>query len=122
MYKCKFCGKQYDMCVQLGGHITRCKDNPDLNINLMKIKRKFKKRIVIKKECKKCGKEFEQTIIEDGKNYIKKFCSRKCANSRIFDIETKNKISIGVKTSKNIKNLLKIVKLKKCASGVVTNF
>lgn len=41
--------------------------------------------------CPKCGNTF------DPGKYNKKYCTRKCSNSRIHSNETKNKISCGVK-------------------------
>ena len=29
MYKCKYCGKEFDKALSLGGHITKCLLNPN---------------------------------------------------------------------------------------------
>jgi hypothetical protein len=61
---------------------------------------KKKKRIILKSFCKKCGNEFKQEIKENKKGFIKKFCSRKCANGRIHSDIWKKNIGVGVKNSK----------------------
>jgi len=67
--------------------------------------------------CPKCNMEFENN---DKQKYTKKFCSRKCANSRIFSEETLNKKSISAKNSEKVKiankniGLRTIRVLKKC--------
>jgi hypothetical protein len=48
-------------------------------------------------KCEKCGKE------HDGSFGSGRFCSRKCANSRIRTLEIKEKISKGVKRSEKFK-------------------
>ena len=35
MYKCKYCGKEFDSPQQLGGHIGRCKGNPNAKNNII---------------------------------------------------------------------------------------
>jgi len=52
---------------------------------------------LILKNCTKCNSEFNAYSIWG----IKKFCSRKCSNSRIRTAEIKNKISQSMKTSPN---------------------
>lgn len=101
MYKCKYCGKEYDTYKSLGAHISSCKLNPNYEIN--KEKRKGNKnskekmkisRIInnpykfLKKEhiliCQRCGKEYKLNLTdkEYESNKYSKFCSRSCANSR----------------------------------------
>lgn len=45
------------------------------------------------KNCEKCGTEFDAY----SKWGVKKFCSRKCANSRVFSDEAKNKKSLALR-------------------------
>ena len=60
-----------------------------------------KKNIInIENICLRCGQKFRQSIKEDSNdNYIKQYCSRKCANIRCHSEETRKKISKGVKES-----------------------
>lgn len=89
MFKCKYCGKEFDTPQKLGGHITCCKFNPNKSKNLPKPKQ------IYKLICYKCGKEYELELTEEqyknGK--YRKNCSRSCANSRLLTNETKLKIS-----------------------------
>ena len=63
-----------------------------------------------KVKCKNCGKEF--TVIEEETKFPKKgdkyFCCRSCANTRYHSIETKQKISKGVKLSEKYNNSVKV--------------
>jgi hypothetical protein len=89
MYKCKYCGKNYDVLQSVMGHSTHCINNPNHAKNL-ELHRK--KRIILKNPCKKCGILFEQEIKENGKNIIKQCCYRKCSSSRNFSEKSKLKI------------------------------
>lgn len=59
MFKCKYCGQEFDSPYKLGGHIIRCKLNPKYEINKIKCKNfkgtqnKEKKQYI----CQYCGKE-----------------------------------------------------------------
>lgn len=37
MFKCKYCGKEFETKQQLGGHVTRCKLNPNYQNNLQQL-------------------------------------------------------------------------------------
>lgn len=109
---CKYCGKEFPD-KSLGGHVARCKMNPNYEKtcandrkNLRKgsetsAKNKKSKVVLVKFEqiCPKCGKEFEiecsESVYKRGK--YKKFCSSKCANSRIHSEETKQKTANSLK-------------------------
>ena len=68
---------------------------------------------LIIKNCPKCGVEFQTKT-------NKKFCSRKCANSRVHSITTKNKISLSLQ-GKN-KHIIKgEYKCKYCNKCFTTN-
>ena len=61
MFKCKYCGKEFETKQQLGGHVTRCKLNPNYQNNLQQLENARKH---INKEhehqhlfCQYCGKE-----------------------------------------------------------------
>jgi len=81
MYKCKYCGIKSENCKVISGHTTQCKKNPNREKNIKNRSiGQTKKRIKIQIICEKCGKRFEQIIKENSSsNYIKKFCSLKCA-------------------------------------------
>ena len=114
MYKCKYCNKEFEKSVSLGGHVTKCKLNPKyIELNCKKAESRTKKRIEIESICQKCGNKFKQLIKENSNNnYIKKFCSSKCSNSRNHSDKTKNKIRNSVnKANKKLnrtKNILEI--------------
>lgn len=38
MYKCKYCGKEFDNGRILGGHISRCSKNPNYHLYIQKRK------------------------------------------------------------------------------------
>lgn len=117
MYKCKYCGKEFEKAYQLAAHISNCRLNPKYKENVLKRQRKKsakevmetriklnpykyekKKRIV---QCQNCGKEYEIEITDkqfDNGKYSK-FCCRSCANVRHHSDETKQKIGQGVKNS-----------------------
>ena len=128
MYKCQYCGKEFNNIYGLAGHTSHCKLNPNYNkeerekqqkkasiaANLAKIN-KAKEIEATRKErkliCKKCGKEYilNLTDREVEKHKYSDFCSRSCANSRgPRTEETKIKISKSVKeTYKNHPELVK---------------
>ena len=109
---CKYCGKEFPN-KSLGGHVARCKLNPNYTKtcindrkNLLKgaetsAKNKKDKTVLLKFKqiCPKCGKEFEtecsESVYKRGK--YKKFCSRKCANSRCFSEDANKKKSNSLK-------------------------
>ena len=76
MYKCKYCGKEFETLNQLGGHIGYCKLNPNKRtqeqINTINKKigeiihnRWVKENPIIKFEfvCEKCGKSFNVEVV-----------------------------------------------------------
>lgn len=88
---------------QFGGHLTNCK------MNQSRIKRieESKKRKIFNFLCS-CGETYEVITTDylvENKKY-KKFCSRKCANSRIFTEETKDKIRNSLKKPDKIEECL----------------
>lgn len=62
MYKCKYCGKEFDSYTQLGGHVIWCKSNPNANgksnFNSKSCKKKFEKFNEKREDlfCQYCGK------------------------------------------------------------------
>lgn len=94
---------------------------------------KILKRIEVKKECPKCGHHFNviRKINKDGTertNDERTYCSRKCANSRIFSKETREKISLKnnkqvIKTCLNCNVLFKAdIKRKFCCRKCVSEY
>jgi very-short-patch-repair endonuclease len=72
MFKCKFCDKEYDKPTQLGGHIVRCKSNPNLKEIKCSTFFKYNKN---PKKCKNCN----NIIPYD--NRVNDFCNRSCSGS-----------------------------------------
>lgn len=65
MHKCKYCGKEFDNCYKLGGHISRCKQNPNYSNSMKNWSKSWKEKNSNKekinshqlKYCQYCGKE-----------------------------------------------------------------
>jgi very-short-patch-repair endonuclease len=61
MYKCKFCGREFETKQQLGGHIIWCKANPNksgkCNFNANPVKHKSYNKLRDDLFCQFCGKE-----------------------------------------------------------------
>lgn len=79
MHKCKYCGKEFDNCYKLGGHISRCKQNPNYEHNKKKCcnlnvhNHKGKQPILTgqKKNCQYCGKECGIYGLKNHEKYCK---------------------------------------------------
>ena len=121
MFKCKYCGKEFEKIQSLAAHISHCKLSPNYNKELdykrnNKGKQTIKENTKIKKEleektrkeriliCKHCGKEYklELTDKEFENHKYSNYCSKSCANSRCHSEETKLKISKTLKESGNV--------------------
>ena len=101
---CKYCGKEFSS-KSIGGHVSRCKMNPNYQETIKKDKENLKKanelsvevikqpRLKFNRICPKCGKEFIVigTQREFDRNKLRRFCSKSCANSRNHSEETRNK-------------------------------
>ena len=62
MYKCEYCGKEFDNCHKLGGHKIHCEKNPNSGRAKEQLAEARKKAYSVTKEnlhlhCKYCGKE-----------------------------------------------------------------
>lgn len=79
MYKCKYCGKEFDNKQKLGGHVTRCTLNPNFENNKKQIEiaREKINRNNLHLHCQYCGKEIankgcltihEQSCIQNPKH------------------------------------------------------
>lgn len=139
MFKCKFCGKEFEKSTSLAAHVSHCKEN----LNKKRTKESYKKAsiqgLVVYKEnrkkykelhpekyviheyrcnCEKCGKEYIVNISKEQfeKGNYKKNCSRSCANGHKVSKETKQKISIGIKkfNDGNIRNTSKNIAQYSC--------
>lgn len=63
MCKCKYCGKEFENPYKLGGHVSRCKQNPNYSKNCKKCCNWNKSKNNFpykgqKKQCQYCGKEY----------------------------------------------------------------
>lgn len=135
MYKCEYCGKEFEKLQGLSAHKGHCKLNPNNTKEKLKKrykeislkgsktiienhKIKFQQEELTRKErklvCQRCRKEYilNLTDKEFENNKYSKFCSRSCANTRQHSEETKKKIGEHVKKSEIYKtnNLLAIQK------------
>lgn len=52
-------------------------------------------------QCPKCGSNFDCLVYHNGRPYKRKFCSRKCANSRVWNKEKKARHSVLAKQHPN---------------------
>ena len=121
--KCKWCNKNIEVEKQclFPIHMINCDANPNKNLRIEKQRKMFSgiekaKRIELLQTCPNCGEIFKIRIKEAlfKKNKYKKYCSRKCANSRIWSDEHNEKLSNTCKNSKKVKiaNEINIKKLK----------
>lgn len=81
---CKYCGKEFETSVQLGGHVVGCRYNPNFDNNIQRklaSKRKNMNIQIYEIPCAICGNIFTLELSE--KNYTlgkyKKTCCKKCA-------------------------------------------
>ena len=108
---CKYCGKEFETSQKLGGHVSRCKLNPNIKDIYNKIG-KAKHNTALFKEytliCEYCGKEYKLILSENSfnKGKYKKTCSTTCAHK--LTIKNCDNISRKLNISSSIKeyNLL----------------
>lgn len=102
---CKYCGKEFKTSRQLGGHVSRCKENPNYNRTIRKINEtkhkslNFTERVLI---CKYCGREYK-LLLSDTQYKRGKYrttCSSDCAHKLTTSNSPKTRIE-------NISNSLK---------------
>ena len=67
-HKCKYCGKEFETSVKLGGHVSKCPLNPNKNQQKIHkiIKENFEKRNPLeehKLKCVVCGKEAKHLVV-----------------------------------------------------------
>ena len=118
MYKCKYCGKEFEKPQSLSAHLGHCEMNPNRKIrsreDILNSAKKSaltakKNRIVndpyrylLKQfalKCEKCGQEYEilSTQYKIDKGEYKRFCSKKCAHSRVQTTSINLKRSLALK-------------------------
>ena len=100
---CKFCGKEFETGVKLGGHIVRCKKNPKYKdlINTIVNSRNstINKNNPLEEhicKCQYCGNDYKVNLRHNSfiKGNYNKTCSSECAHKLIVlnsDLEEKNK-------------------------------
>ncbi len=98
---CKFCKKEINVKTfqAFGGHVATCSSNPNYDKMCERNRKNATKGHIEITSCKKCSKEFKQYITPKG--FIKQYCSRSCANSRIITELGKRKRSITLKQKYN---------------------
>ena len=118
MCTCKYCNREFDSYLALGGHISHCVNNPNRRKSedykkfqsagitaslerLNKEKENDPYRYKVKEfilTCPRCGENF--SIVTTQKNFDKgnhkTYCSRKCANGHTVSSDTKEKIGKSV--------------------------
>lgn len=124
MYKCKYCGKEFDNARILGGHISRCSKNPNYHLYIQKRKQnaqdKKERENPIKEyklKCAVCGKEYYLNIRE--KDFIngrfRVTCSLECAHKlSMINSDDFRKKKISDKLKSRAKSFPKKPKIYKC--------
>lgn len=116
--KCKWCNEIINVEKQclFALHMANCESNPNRKDRFYYYSKKYKgieksKRVNITQKCPKCGTEFTLRITENfyKKGKYRKFCSRKCANSKKWSNEHKKKLSIACKNSEKVKKANQIL-------------
>ena len=105
-YICKYCSKEFETSVKLGGHVSRCSMNPNSKQVYKKVGQKNAEHAQINIydiQCPVCGKykQIRMSLNTYIKSKYTKTCSNECAHKLTIqntDIEKRNKnISNGVK-------------------------
>lgn len=101
---CKFCGKEFETGIKLGGHVSRCKLNPKYKETINNVTNARNENLNINNpfedhicQCQYCGKDYQINHIRHN-DYIKgnynKTCSIECAHklsAKNTNLEEKNK-------------------------------
>ena len=100
---CKFCGKEFETAVKLGGHVSRCKENPKYKETINKIQQTRQDNLNINNpieehicKCQYCGNDYKLNLRHNTfvKGFYNKTCSIECAHklsSLNTNLEEKNK-------------------------------
>lgn len=127
---CKFCGKEFETAVKLGGHVSRCKENPKYKETINKTQETRKENLNKTNpfedhicQCQYCGKDYQINHIRHN-DYIKgnynKTCSCECAHK--LTIQNTNWDIAKQKISNSLKGKSSWIKGKQYINGQwVTN-
>ena len=101
---CKYCGKEFETAAKLGGHVSRCKENPKYKETINKIQKTRKENLNINNpieehicKCQYCGNNYQINHIRHNdfiKGKYNKTCSSECAHkltNQNTDLKEKNK-------------------------------
>ena len=86
---CKFCGKEFETSVKLGGHVSRCKENPKYKEIINKIRQTRQDNLNINNpieehicKCQYCGNDYKVNLRHNTfvKGIYNKTCSVECAH------------------------------------------
>lgn len=100
---CKFCGKEFETAVKLGGHVSRCKENPKYKETINKIQQTRQDNLNINNpieehicKCQYCGNDYRVNLRHNAfvKGLYNKTCSIECAHklsAQHTNLEEKNK-------------------------------
>lgn len=126
---CRYCGKEFETAVKLGGHVSRCKENPKYKDTINKILKTKQENLNINNpfeehicKCQYCGNDYKIKLRHNDfiRGNYKKTCSSKCAHNltnQNTDLKEKNK-----KISNSLKGNIPAMKGKILKDGIwVTN-
>ena len=107
---CRFCNKEFETAIKLGGHVSRCKENPKYKETINKIQKIKQDNLNINNpieehicKCQYCGNNYKINLRHNTfiKGRYNKTCSVECAHKLSIqntNLEEKNKnISISLK-------------------------
>lgn len=125
MYKCKYCGIEFDSPRKLGGHVTKCKKNPNYNKYQESIKKsKLSKNPLVDlvRYCEICGSEYKLRLKQSdvNKGNYRKTCSDECSKiltSNNTNLKEKNnKISNSINSHYNEIKLSRVKHCEQCGN------
>lgn len=103
-YICRFCNKEFETATKLGGHVSRCKENPKYKETINKIQQTKQKNLDINNpfenhicKCQYCGNDYQINHIRHNdfiKGNYNKTCSLECAHklaNQNTNLKEKNK-------------------------------
>jgi hypothetical protein len=105
VYKCKYCGKEFEKCGSLGAHVL-CMHNVEFR-RKQRLPRRLRE--VITRQCAVCGCKFSYEKIVGSKKGDRKCCSVSCAARRY-----PTNVNVCLCCGKNIDRHLKFCSLKCC--------
>ena len=101
---CRFCNKEFETAVKLGGHVSRCKENQKYKETINKIQQTRQKNLDINNpvenhicKCQYCGNDYQINYIRHNdfiKGNYNKTCSLECAHKLVnknTNLKEKNK-------------------------------